>query len=391
MCALRQVAIPPTEVFRKEVETDMADWVQPKYKQDDIDIAGALLADPIVNANDLEEALSVIDNWRAAHNFPLNTFQVTLRYKARHIDSHSLIAQRVKRLRAIRFKLQKHTKKPILLSQMQDIAGCRAVMNSVPMVKRLRDAYLNSELRHKLITPVDDYIERPRFSGYRGIHLVYTYYSEKQPTYNGFKVEVQLRTQLQHAWATSVEVVGFFRQELLKSSEGDYVWKHFFKLMANEIALREKSPLVPEMPTDWNVLREEIRRCEAKLGALNYLHTFGQGLQDVQEVDTVGAHFFLLELNAASRKLKVTGYRLSARQRASMDYAAVERAIFGSTQHSDAVLVAVESMAALRRAYTNYFLDMKRFIQVVEDTVGQNGKAEGKSPRPDKTAPAARR
>jgi len=252
---------------------------------------------------------------------------------------------------------------------MQDIGGCRAVLKSVDQVKELQDSYLNGDLKHKLVGGADDYIASPRFSGYRGIHLIYSYYSDKTDTWNGLKTEVQLRTQMQHSWATAVEIVGFFRQELLKSNEGDHAWKQFFKLMASEIAMRERSPIVPNTPKKRADLRDELKRCIAHTNALNHLHTFGQGMADVQQVDLDGAHWFLLELDIMKRRLKITGYQLDARIKASADYSFIERESLSSRQH-DAVLVSVQSMSELKRAYTNYFLDMRMFTKLVEDTIG---------------------
>jgi len=346
---------------------DFPMWAERQYTTAEVDAAGLVLANPAATNDELDLALPVVNNWRAAHGFPLNTFQCTLRRKARAVDSQSIVVQRTKRLRAIQHKLQKHTKNPILLSNMQDIAGCRAVVRNMAQLEVLKQRYLKSDIRHTLRQPIDDYISKPKYSGYRGIHLIYTYNSDKQTTYNGLKIEVQLRTQLQHAWATAVEIVGFFRQEFLKSSEGDHVWKHFFKLMAVELAFEEGSALgIPGMPSDRIELHDQLRRCADKLGALNYLRVVGQGVtENVIHADTKGAHYFLLELDTVSKQLKVTAYKLKARERATMDYAAVERAIFGTDQH-DAVLVSAQSMADLRQAYVNYFLDMHRFIQVVE-------------------------
>lgn len=356
-------------------------WSKVQFEKDAVNAAGDVLAgmaqhpeDFDTDADVLDRALIVVNNWRLSHAFPLNTFQSTLRRKAQRIYADSLTAQRLKRLRAIRHKLQKRTRRPISLWEMQDIGGCRAVLRTVEQVKALRDQYLNGDLKHKLVGQ-DDYIGQPRFSGYRGVHLIYSYYSDKATTWNNLKIEVQLRTQMQHAWATAVEIVGFFRQELLKSSEGDHAWKRFFKLMANDIAMREKSPLVPGMPTSRKALRDELRRCVAHTDALNHLHTFGQGMVDVQEVETNHAHWFLLELDTERRRLKITGYQLGAKTQASEDYATIERESLDSRQH-DAVLVSVQSVIELKRAYTNYFLDMRYFTRLVEDVLGY------KQPRP---------
>jgi len=60
---------------------------------------------------------------------------------------------------------------------------------------------------------------------------------------------MQIRSQLQHAWATAVETVGTFLQQALKSSQGDEGWQRFFALMGNAMAMRERRPPVPNTPT----------------------------------------------------------------------------------------------------------------------------------------------
>ncbi len=71
--------------------------------------------------------------------------------------------------------------------------------------------------RSNTLAQKDDYIEHPKESGYHGIHLIYQYRSDKRTDNNSLKIEVQLRSQLQHAWATAVETVGTFVQQALKS------------------------------------------------------------------------------------------------------------------------------------------------------------------------------
>ena len=77
---------------------------------------------------DYSRALTVINNSRSSHSFPLNSLQVNLRHIARRVFDGSLIAQRIKRLASIELKLKRF--KTIRLSQMQDIGGCRAVVRS---------------------------------------------------------------------------------------------------------------------------------------------------------------------------------------------------------------------------------------------------------------------
>ncbi|MEO9230043.1 MAG: DUF6456 domain-containing protein [Devosia sp.] len=137
------------------------------------------------------------------------------------MDPDILVAQRIKRMSSIEMKLQRFP--TMTLSQMQDIGGCRAVVSDASTVNDLVDSYLTSDLKHKLHTN-DDYIISPKDTGYRGRHLIYRYYSDKIATYNDLKIEMQFRSQFQHAWATAVEIVGTFTRQALKSSQGEENW-----------------------------------------------------------------------------------------------------------------------------------------------------------------------
>ena len=51
------------------------------------------------------ESLDIINNWRSSRNFPLNTFHIGLRRRAKAIDSGSITARRIKRMTSIEAKL----------------------------------------------------------------------------------------------------------------------------------------------------------------------------------------------------------------------------------------------------------------------------------------------
>ncbi len=143
--------------------------------------------------------LNAINNWRAVHAYPLNILQNNLRRAARNFDDAPVIAQRTKRLFSIINKLI-HLPK-MKLTQMQDIGGCRAIVHSVKQVRELDRFYAKkSRMKHEFSSR-DDYILNPPPSGYRGIHLVYRFFSDKASgaKYNGLKIKMQLRSQYQHA------------------------------------------------------------------------------------------------------------------------------------------------------------------------------------------------
>lgn len=350
-------------------------WAEPQFTREQVNAAGRIVAAPLdgdfvfrswddVAWRRYDEAVGIVNNWRSSHAYPLNTFQVNLRRSARRIDTGALIAQRTKRLFSISLKLARFPN--MKLTQMQDIGGCRAVVSSVEDVNRLVEYYLEtSQIKHRY-SACDDYILRPKDSGYRGIHLVYRYFSDKQKAiYNGLKIEIQLRSPFQHAWATAVETVGAFVREALKSSMGSEEWLRFFVLMSSVIALREGTPLVPETPSDERELVAELREHATHLRVAQRLRAYGEALRKIEN-ETQNAVFYLLQLDPSDvqPQLTITGFRLHEAEEAAKRYAEAEKRV-RDKPGTDAVLVAVESLAALPRAYPNYFADTRVFLELL--------------------------
>ena len=100
-----------------------------------VDAAGDTLIESPTSVEEIDVALDVINNWRSSHSYPLQALKMTLRTRARKIDKHAVVAQRLKRLISIAAKLKRN--KNMKLSQMQDIGGCRAVMDNVEQVRNL--------------------------------------------------------------------------------------------------------------------------------------------------------------------------------------------------------------------------------------------------------------
>ena len=336
-------------------------WTVPTYSKGAVDRAGRVIASEQATAEDTALALAVLNNWRASHSFPLNTFQVGLRRKARVVDRDALVAQRIKRLSSIEAKLRRFPR--MNMSQMQDIGGCRAVVSSVARVRELERAHRESAVKHKLLR-VDDYLNSPQLSGYRGVHLIYRYFSDRSASYNGLQIEVQLRSQLQHAWATAVETVGTFLKQALKSSQGHAEWLRFFALMGSAIALRERTNSVPATPTDRNALSGEIRAAAAALDVERRLEAYGDALQTLEDPSVLDAHYYILALDPVADTITIRGFAKAELEQATARYLDIERSLDSATG-AEAVLVSVDSVAALKRAYPNYFLDTRAFLDVV--------------------------
>jgi hypothetical protein len=350
-------------------------WTRLAYPRNEVNAAAKALVDyDNTQEFDIEiwqryvDALPIINNWRSSHSFPLNTFRVGLNRAADRIDSGSLTAQRIKRLSSISLKLQRFPQ--MKLSQMQDIGGCRAVLRAVDKVRALEQAYKNSQVKHK-IDHIDDYILKPKPSGYRGIHIIWRYYSDRQDFYNGLKIEMQLRSTLQHSWATAVETVGTFLQQALKSSLGEEAWLRFFALMGTVGAIKEDTAPVPGTPTDKVQLLAEVAQYANRLDVVNRLAAFQSALRVAENPGLEKAAYFLLEIDPKNERVAVTGFKFGEFERAAARYLEVEKEIT-STRNKDAVLVSVQSVAALKRAYPNYFADTEAFVQLVKETLEES-------------------
>lgn len=114
----------------------------------------------------------------------------------------------------------------------------------------------------------------------------------------------------------------------------------------------------------------ELKRFADLTNAQGRLRTLGAVLQQLDENVTgiPDARYFLLELTPDTDTIKITGFRANQSQEAQSQYTDVEKRI-SSDERSDAVLVSVDSIASLRRAYPNYFLDTGAFADLLEEAL----------------------
>lgn len=199
------------------------------------------------------EAMDVMNNWRASHNFPLNTFAMRLKGLSKFVDPKRLFAQRLKRAPSVISKLKRQP--TMSLPNMQDIAGCRAVVQTIDQVYQMCERMSARKVEHKL-DKTNDYIKKPNpDSGYRSLHLVYQYQSERKPEFNNLFVEIQVRTQIQHAWATAVEIIDILESTSLKTHQGPDEWREFFRLASSGFAKLEKTNVCQADHEDTAVLK----------------------------------------------------------------------------------------------------------------------------------------
>lgn len=344
-----------------EIFIQMA-FVKVTHSRSEVNRAGNILRSETSKPADTAWALDVLNNWRASHSYPINTFQVTLRRKLSGLKSRGFVAQRLKRVESIVAKLRRI--KGMQLSRMQDIGGLRAVVSTVEDVRFVQDEFVRSRFRHQLVNE-KDYISQPKPSGYRSVHLVYRYNSKILSDYNNHSLEIQIRTRLQHSWATAVETVGTFLQQSLKASEGSAHWLDFFAITSAAFAVVEECPPVPDFMTfSFGDLCAEIKRQTESLKVIEKLTTFSAAVQTATESQR-SADYYLLVLRPAEGTVTISGFDRRNLEAATRMYLEEEKKV--AEAGSQVVLVRAESIDALKKAYPNYFLDTRAFLKDLGD------------------------
>lgn len=309
----------------------------------------------IRNRCETSDDLRVIDEWRAAHRNVLNTFQATLRIKTR--GTGIVVAQRHKRKSTIFGKLLRLP--GMQLARMDDVAGCRLIFGSIGELYDFRKSFHKARFRHERRNDVDkyDYIKHPKDTGYRGIHDVYSYdvNSDAGKSLKGLILEIQYRTSIQHAWATTIEVIGFITESQPKFQEGDKRYQEAMAL-ASEILARafedSKGPH-PDM-SDQDVVRSFLEK-NHDLGLMNML-------RGLNSADTeVSSNRNTILLLSESGGLEVKTYRDSTDALKALFE--LEEAMPGR----DIVLVKADTSEEVRFAFKNYFSDAQDFISLVDE------------------------
>lgn len=343
----------------------MANWPKPKFSRGAVDQAGEALA---IGASDAQtaEAEEIISNWRACHAYPINTFQKTLRDRCRKFASESIVAQRLKRTPSIIEKLRRYP--DMKLSRMQDIGGLRAVVPTVAEAHGLFSSYAEGtgRLKHVLVNQ-KDYVLEPKHTGYRGYHLVWKYAGLSERAYDGLRLEMQIRTRVQHAWATAVETAGTFLKQSLKSSEGDNEWLDFFSLLGSGFAMQEGTPVGNRWGSaSPSMIINSIIECDKRLKVIDTLSAFQITTKHASRIKSKG--YFLVRLDVERRITEIKWFDQKLLSLATQEYLECEREI-DKGRITQAVLVSTTSLAQLERAYPNYFLDTSLFLAYLNDLI----------------------
>lgn len=319
-----------------------------EISKNNVDKAGVALRQKHNN----EAALDILAAWRNKHVYPLELAFKLLKRQTDKVGNNAVYGQRLKRVSSILHKLERLPKAK--LSRLQDIGGCRVILSNYD---KLRALYTALKKNRFILPEHKDYITYPKDDGYRGIHLIYKCASKKTE-FNGLKIEFQLRTKLQHAWATAVEIIDSFEGENLKLGKGSKDWQRFFYLVAEEFATLEQLPLHD------NNLRDrltEIKQLCKKLNVFQKLRSYivvAKGVSDGKFITK--PRFFVLLLDI--KKTLTTFIAFEKQTEAQDDYIKFEKQYINDPS-MNVLMVTMDSIRQIKQSYPNYFADSKMFLE----------------------------
>ena len=142
----------------------------------------------------------------------------------------------------------------------------------------------------------------------------------------------------------------------------------FFALVSSAIAIFEKQPTVPGTPTSMDEIRPEIQALYTSLNVNNVLSGWAATMKftvETTDEQIKSAAMYLIVLDPATFSGTLYPYSKDQLAAANAQYAKTEK----EQPDLQAVLVAVDSVAALRAAYPNYYLDTTSFLKVVNAAI----------------------
>lgn len=300
-----------------------------------------------------QEDLDLLQQYRTTFQEPIARVFNYLLKTARKIDKQSIVTYRIKRIDTIIEKLRRFRDNKngnMQLSRMGDIAGCRCIMTSSSEEKlySLLDA-IKKEYGENC--KVNDYVLKPKDSGYRSIHIYVKDHESQKP------VEIQIRNKAHHNWATLVEIVDLLygsRYKELGSSKG---LGHFLLLFSKAQDLTEDE--FSEMLKQERKMKVFEKMSDIIIG--NYLNIRLQWLKQ----KTRGSYYVITAKRTGSQILSFQNF-------SEAETAYYEKYL--QNKDSNIVLTHLRNpdFNQISMAYSNYVLAMHAFFDDYRVLVSQH-------------------
>lgn len=338
------------------------------YSKGQVSKAGRALRKGVQGV-DKAQAIMIVQDFRASHAYPLMLLKNHVWRTARKISPDVTIARRLKRLPTIINKLERPsldgvTPNATEITRMQDIGGCRAIFEQKAQVNKFLESIQKSRAVHSIVK-VDDYNQNPKKSGYRGIHLVYNCYqnSAAPSPWKGHKIEVQVRTRIQHAWSTAVELIDLFEKTDLKTGmSGHEEWRELFFCLSTILAARDGDSSY----SDEHLLTttDRLRELCVKLHFVQKLANYTMAQDSLADLDRKnGSYLIAINVLDDHFRLEVRWFSERDKEKAIAQYNQLELDL-GVYQ---TVLVGAQGAGSLIQAYPNFFADSAFILQLLSE------------------------
>lgn len=170
-----------------------------------------------------QEDLELLQNYRLTFRDTIASVFDIVYKECQSVNRKCIVTYRIKRIESIVGKLKRMP--GTQLDRMIDIAGCRCILSNNEQVYHLLNKLRNNP--QIFIKKEIDYIETPQKEGYKSIHL-YAGLADG----DGKLVEIQLRNQEHHDWATLVEISDFVFETKLKEYKEPSDLLEFHRLLS---------------------------------------------------------------------------------------------------------------------------------------------------------------
>lgn len=333
-----------------------------EYSMSQVTRAGDALKGELIwsdaTADAIREIFRIANAWRESHAFPMRSVRHEIISRMGSLGLEGVTAARLKRMRSIRKKLRTITAN---LNQIQDLGGCRAILPSISDVRNLVSATRDS-CKHRLFNE-KDYVAEPKLGGYRCHHLMFQFRGTgRGEPFDGRRIEVQIRTRLQHSWATAVEAVGLFRREDMKAGKGNPQWLRLFELMSAELAVAENCPQPNHLPEREERTRE-VRALDRELRAVDTLEQLRYAIRFTDtEWRVFDPKYYRIEYDQVTSTVSVRPHFRPIQGIHEYDMAEEPDNIAGSNR-LNTVFVEADKIEDLKEAYPNYFGDVQVFCE----------------------------
>jgi ppGpp synthetase/RelA/SpoT-type nucleotidyltranferase len=357
------------------------------YSINQIKLAGKNL---IIERQD-EKSLEILSYWRAYHVNSLDDAYSIVEKYGKQIDSNILLAKRLKRTESIVNKIER-LKGKLQLTTMNDIAGCRAILPTQREVNKL----VGKLAKKKKFKIFNNYINTPKESGYRSIHMIGNF--EEISKSKILQVELQVRTYVQHSWATAVEIVDLFTKDSIKTNEGTKEWSDFFVYASKVLVLFDDNSFVNKQArteeeedknTDkvYNYFVTQIKKDQTIIQDIQKCAMYSKNLEVASKFELFASSIKLTKENqkrVENKDIHKDGYILLIMDKveeslfdvhsrffkkdmfeiATKEYLQAEKDVF-LQKHFVTALVSSSAMNEIEEAYPNYFADSTKFIQYI--------------------------